>query len=531
MNRELLARLRADLELANYRSAAITALWGQAAEGARVRGVFLPAQRALATRETGALGTLARVFLLGESASASALDAALPTLGHLGAVTLGLVVPAAADPHYIAALSLNTVQLAPATATTLPTNDGADTAPGEWWMLSDLDDQLRRGPARPDHVMGVGGATRTLLAQIEQAPVANALDLGTGCGAVAMFLAALGADRVVATDISARALTLAAANAELNGFESRIEFREGDLFAPIAGERFDLIVSNPPFVITPRSDNETERYEYRDGGMTGDELAAKVVSEAPIHLAEGGSLVCLANWETPWGGDGLDRVSEWIELGAAACGSGLDAWVIERDRVDTVQYAETWARDGGARPGHPEFDKMLGSWLGDFAARGIVSVGLGSIRVRRGAAVPQGPDDAAARTVIRAEQAMGVIGGGGSAFASALRAGAHAERTDDAEVLATRWIRAAGVIEEREHTPGEEAPRAIQLVIASPIGRRVGVDPLLAGAVGACDGELTLGQLAAALAEIFEVDSADTAAELVAGVRELAWLGMLTPGA
>jgi hypothetical protein len=200
--------------------------------------------------------------------------------------------------------------------------------------------------------------------------------------------------------------------------------------------------------------------------------------------------------------------------------------VIERDRVDPAQYAETWARDGGARPGTDEFERLMGSWLDDFAARRITAIGLGAIRARRCASA-----GAAERALVEVDRAAGAyaaqdLGGG---LAAAFDAGVRAARMSDAEVLATRWLRAEAVVEEREHTPGEEAPRAIRLTTDRPIARRVAADPLIAAAVGVCDGELSLGRIADALATLLEVD-ADAAAEaLVAGFRELAWLGMLAP--
>ncbi|MFC7765341.1 hypothetical protein [Leucobacter soli] len=98
-----------------------------------------------------------------------------------------------------------------------------------------------------------------------------------------------------------------------------------------------------------------------------------------------------------------------------------------------------------------------------------------------------------------------------------------------AEVLATHWLRSDEVVELREHAPGEESPRAITLATTAPIERRVAADTLLAAAVGACDGELSLGQIADALASVLEVDADAVAEALVADARELAWLGMLAP--
>ncbi|WP_449283312.1 class I SAM-dependent methyltransferase [Leucobacter sp.] len=510
MDPELIDRLRADLDTAGYRVEAVAALLGSAAEAARQRGVFAPARRALRERGDAPLAQLIRVLLLGEATPPDEFDAALPALGADGAIRLGLLEPDGAG-DLRAALSLNPVEVA----------DSRAERPLHWWILSDLDDQLRRGPARADHVMGVGGATRSLIAQAAPHDAPRCLDLGTGCGVVAMHLALRG--RVIATDISERALMMARANARLNGVERRIEFRRGDLFAPVADERFDLILSNPPFVITPRASGAPV-YEYRDGGMTGDGLAERVVREAPGLLAEDGELLCLANWESPWGANGLERVRGWI-AGAAEAAGALDAWVIERDRVEPAQYAETWARDGGSRPGSAEFEGLMEAWLDDFSARRIVAVGLGSIRVRRAAAGRRGA------AAVHIEHAPGGYGAGapGLRLSAAFDAGVAAELMSDAEVLAVRWLLDDAVSEEREHRPGEEAPRAIVLTTDRPIARRVTADPLLAAALGACDGELALGRIADALATLLEVDAGAAAEALVSGVRELAWFGMLAP--
>ena len=518
---ELIDRLSADLAAADYRVPAVRERLGAAADDARQRGVFAAARAVLAAIEAEAgagadpLGTLIRLLLLGEPMPAERITAALPTLGSTGALELGLI--AQRDDACAAVLSLSPILAADAIA----------DAPQHWWILSDLDDQLRRGPARPDHVMGVGGATRSLISQAPAQPVERSLDLGTGCGIVALHLALRGA--VVATDISERALALARANARLNALDDRIEFRRGDLFVPVAGERFDLILSNPPFVITPR-DADTPVYEYRDGGRTGDELAADVVRHAPEHLNTDGTALCLANWESPWGGNGLERVRGWIADAAERTPEDrIAAWVIERDRVLPVQYAETWARDGGDRPGDPAFDALVASWLRDFADRRVVSIGLGAIRIRRLAGAE--PDRTGAEPLIHLEQATGPFAAErvGSLLERAFDAGISAMRKSDAEALDAHWILDDAVVEEREHVPGQEAPSAIVLRTDRPIGRRVAADPLLAAAVGACDGDLTLGQIADALATLLEVDAEAAREALVAGARELAWFGMLQP--
>src|SRR5581483_11200196 len=100
--------------------------------------------------------------------------------------------------------------------------------------------------------------------------VGSALDLGTGCGILAL-LAADHAGRVVATDVNPRAVNMAAFNARLNGLEN-VEALTGDLLAPVRGRRFGLIVANPPFVISPESG-----YLYRDGGRPGDDLLRELL--------------------------------------------------------------------------------------------------------------------------------------------------------------------------------------------------------------------------------------------------------------
>lgn len=525
MDEALLDRLRRDLEAADYRELPVRTLLGAENEAARLRGVLSPSRRRLEHVEESALAILVRIFLLGEEVSAAEVRFALPSLGIEGAETLGLLT-AGTDRHR-AQLSLNPVDLPDSAAASPDTNV-------HWWILSDLDDQLRNGPARPDHVMGVGGATRSLLAQLPpledlSGPGFRALDLGTGCGVIALSLAQSGAPHVIATDISERALTLARANARLNGMDDRIEFRQGDLFSPVAGEEFDLIASNPPFVITPRtSQDDAPRYDYRDAGMIGDALAARVVQEAPAHLTEGGTLICLANWESPWGRNGLDRVREWVERAVEHSGP-LAAWVIERDRIDPVRYAETWVRDGGARPGEPEFDRLMRAWLQDFAERRIVAIGLGSIRLQR---VDGGRALGAQQSApLRTEHVPDPFGPDhpGAGLATILGHGVRVSEMTDSQVLGQRWVRSEWVTEVREHRPGEESPRALQLRIDRPIARAVQADPLLAAAVGACDGELSLAQIADALATILEVDPGDCANALIEGVRELVWLGMLAP--
>jgi len=115
------------------------------------------------------------------------------------------------------------------------------------------------------------------------------LDMGTGSGVCAIF-AARHARRVVAVDINAAAVRCAGINAQLNGLQHRIELRQGDLFAPVPAERFDLVLFNPPFVRgAPRDD--------RDRAWRSVDVAERFAAGLGEHLKpQGFALVVLSTF-------------------------------------------------------------------------------------------------------------------------------------------------------------------------------------------------------------------------------------------
>lgn len=494
-----LAALRSDLESARFRVDHLEALWGAAAEEALRRGNRVPAHRALAASDSPA-ATLARLFILGELGDPDAVAAALPSLGLAGAETLGLATITAGRVRPLADLR--------------PYAFVDPQGAGEWWIASDLGELATGGALRIDHVLGVGGASTTLAGLQFTDRVATALDLGTGCGIQALHARRF-ADRVVATDISERALGYARLNAELNGIDG-IEFRLGNLFEPVVGERFDRIVSNPPFVITPRTP-DVPAYEYRDGGLEGDALVASVVSGSAQHLLPGGTAQLLGNWEYREGADGLERAADWARE------AGLDAWVIEREQQDPARYAETWIRDGGTRPGTAEFELLCAAWLDDFARRGVSAVGFGYLVLRLPAGTPP---------FQRAERASAPLDGNagiGSHLAAALRARDAIAGLDDAALLATRLRVGGDVTEERSHWPGAGDPSVILLRQGGGLRRDIRVDSSLAAVVGACDGELPLGVIIDAVAQLLDADATQLRAAILGEVRELVVDGLLEP--
>jgi SAM-dependent methyltransferase len=141
---------------------------------------------------------------------------------------------------------------------------------------------------RDDEVLPAG-ETAAILFRAAQAVGhhGRTLDLCCGAGTLALLLRAL-----IGTDVNPRAIQLARLNAEINGITG-IEFREGSLFKPAAGERFDLIVCQPPFV--PRLAG-MNNHLFLHGGTRGDELAQAIIAQCAEHLSPGGVALVYSDW-------------------------------------------------------------------------------------------------------------------------------------------------------------------------------------------------------------------------------------------
>jgi release factor glutamine methyltransferase len=151
-------------------------------------------------------------------------------------------------------------------------------------------------------------------------PTPSVLDVCTGSGALAIAGAQAGAGAVTAIDVSRRAVMSVRINARLNGV--RVRALRGDLLAPVAGERFDAIVSNPPYL--PAEEHELPRRGQRrawDAGADGRVLLDRICAEAPAHLNPGGFLLLVHSSVC-----GLEPTVERLE------GAGLRVDVLERRR-------------------------------------------------------------------------------------------------------------------------------------------------------------------------------------------------------
>lgn len=480
------SRLADDLRRADYTVEGVESLLGPVATAAMHREQDIPADRAT-TADRSPLSTLIRAFALGRPVSGAELALALPSLGVHNAVRLGIVCPIGSGAMR-------------AMCDLRPYGEDDTT----FWLASDLSAAATGAPLRLDHVLGVGGASATLAQWTIRRRVGTALDLGTGCGVQALHLVGR-AGQVVATDISARALGFAEFNFALNGLQ--VVCRQGDLFEPVADQTFDLLVSNPPFVVTPRSAG-VPVYEYRDAGRIGDTFVRELLTGIPARLNPGGVAQFLANWEIPRGSTWQETCRAWV------AGLGLDAWVIQRETQDPAEYAELWSRDAGVESRSSAFEMLYGAWLDDFAARDVERIGFGVVTLHK--------PTSGRETWADFEDLRTPVGAGVAARVEECLDARNwlADNGIDA-MLDQAWVCSPDVVEQRFSQPGDDRPLILQATRGAPLPRTVTVDAATAALLSVCDGELTARAALLAIAELLDEAPERTRADVIPRFRRL----------
>ncbi len=486
---EVPARLREALLTADFTVDAVRELVGPVADAALLRNETTPALAATAG-DHGPLATLTRLFLLQTTVTVAAAEAALPDLVDRLAVegvldrSVGEVVarldvrPYAADDIAL-------------------------------WVVSDLTPGLDGGAQRvgADHVLGISPASTSLAQLTVRAPVDQSLDLGTGCGVQALHLAAH-SGRVVATDVNRRALGVARFNAALNEVGDRVEVRDGSFFEPVRGERFDLIATNPPFVISPATG---ERLVYRDSGLPGDQVVEDIVRTAPDHLTERGWCQVLANWVVERGRAWDERLAGWLV-------PDVDALVVQRELVDPAAYVELWLKDSGHHPatgGDPvEYRRRYDTWLSWLDEQRVEAIGFGWVSLRNGGTGRHDLWD----WPFDVEQPI----------APAIADWAEGAATDAGPDA--RLVLREDVVQETVGPAGAEDPASIVLRQQRGFRRARTADTVTAALAGACDGELAIGPLLDAVAQLLDRDPAETRSTYLPVVRELVDEGFLVGG-
>jgi methylase of polypeptide subunit release factors len=331
--------------------------------------------------------------------------------------------------------------------------------------------------------------TRLLLRFTIRRHSRQTLDLGTGTGILALK-AATHSEHVVATDLNPKAVEFARFNACLNGIAS-VEFLQGDGFAPVAGRKFDLIFSNPPFFITPGRE-----FLFCENPMELDGLCRQLVKQAPEHLEPGGYFQMLCEWVQISGQDWHDRLGEWFH------GTGCDGWVMKGSTVEPGEYAQeriSEVRSTGERDA-----PMFGEYMAYYRERRVEAVhkGLVTMRLRPGKNwlliedIKDAPQEPFGDAVERRFLARDFV----------------ASHAADEQMLQVKLRLSPHVRLEQIFEPSADGwnPRPLALKLASGFAASVGVQPLVAEFLGCLNGSRTLAEAIDAL-----IPKVDAAPELV----------------
>ncbi len=355
-------------------------------------------------------------------------------------------------------------------------------------------------------VIGVAGVPRTLAAMTVRRRVSKALDLCCGSGVQAL-LAARHATHVIAVDVNARCLRLARMNSALNGIDN-IEWRRGDLFQPVEDQRFDLIVANPPFIVSP-----VQELLFRDGGRHGDGMSYEVVIGAARHLAEGGFATVMCNWITLPGQHWSHAPRRWL------AGLRCDAWVIHFGADDPVTYAMRWNWRPGLRPA--AVAALAKRWIADYRRTGVKAISSGAIVLRR--------RDAGRNWIQADDLLLGVNG----------NAGAHVERVFAAQDLLRSLARPGDLMEvvlvmapgvrlvERRRSGG--AVERARLTVGEGLRLPAPVPAAAIPVILNLDGRRSLGDAAAAAAASTGRPVEQLVKEVLRPIRALVGRGLLAP--
>ncbi|MEK7954176.1 methyltransferase [Luteolibacter sp. Y139] len=256
---------------------------------------------------------------------------------------------------------------------------------GDTWVACDFNH--RQGEDADEFVMGVGPSS-LLLASLTPLVKGRVLELACGIGWLAGALARKGCE-VTGTDLNPRALEFARFSARLAGAEA-IDFRHGDGFSPVAGETFDLIVSNPPYVQSP------------GGGMifkeapAGDSVCARLLRALPQHLSPGGIAVVLINWTHANDDDWTEAPLSWVPA------EGMRRWLFQSDCSSPADYAWKWISGDLHFQDEQAAEQEIQRWLRHYQE-------IGARRVSGGFMVLQKcePGEEWTRTESRAAESIG----------------------------------------------------------------------------------------------------------------------------
>jgi len=424
-----------------------------------------------------------------------------PSLANLILRWFYLGVPAASE---------FAASLAPATVLTLLLEcgmlirDGESLSPAV--MLTPWDECLfaadtaaRSESHSPDLVIWPNPTSRRLHQFTIQRPSSATLDLGTGCGIQAVSAARYSA-QVTATDLNPRAVQFARFNAWLNG-AANIECLTGDTFEPVRERKFDLILANPPFFVTPTADQV-----YCENEMDLDQYCRRIVREARAHLNEGGFLQMVCEWVQVRGQSWQDRVREWLD------GTGCDAWIFRGYAREAGAYARERVPQTTPADARPQ---TLMRWMEYYRQRGVEEVHGGILAMRRRSGrnwvciedMPLDPNEPFGEAVSQAFASMDLLELYGS----------------DEELLGARLKLSPDTQLDQQMRQSDGRWQAVGMTLRFTAGipASMRLDPPVAEFVARLDGRRTLGELVGDLAQRVRADPQVVQRDCLAVVRRL----------
>ena len=365
-----------------------------------------------------------------------------------------------------------------------------------------------RGVLNADYVMGISPSSLTLSGLTIRRPITSTLDLGTGSGFQAM-LAAKHSKQVLATDLNPRAVEIADFNARLNDLDN-MECKAGDLFEPAEDRKFDLIVSNPPFIISPEN-----RFFFLHSGLKGDEVCRTIARQAPRLLNDGGYCQFMVNWTVLKGVDWRERLADWFE------GSGCDAWVMHRGTNSADEYAGIWIESDDLN--RAELTALFNKWMDYYESEGIEAIGSGLVIMRRAGDHPNWVriDDAPPNMAYSC----------GEDVERCMRAQDFLNSRNDEALLDASFVLAKDARFNQESRPGETGWEPIASTVRLDDGLQyVGaIDSHGAALIGRCDGRTPFRVLLEDLAAAIGSDLPTITPDAAAIVRRLVSQGFLVP--
>jgi methylase of polypeptide subunit release factors len=308
---------------------------------------------------------------------------------------------------------------------------------------------------------------------------------------------------------------MAATTAALNGLSW--DLREGSLLEPAKGEQYDLIVSNPPFIVGPGFTPGSDGFSYRDSGMAGDAVCAELIRNLPVHLAPDGTAQLLANWVIGLNEAWAERLRGWL------AGTGCDAWIWQREVADPGEYVTLWLRDAGEIAGTASWIRRYDTWLDWFSESGVAAVGMGVVSIRR--TDSDRPIVICEDVVQAVEQPIGPDIGKWFDRAAWLRS------RSDQTLLASTVMAAADLVHAQQSKLSDDGwqPALTQLRQSHGMRWELEIDEAVAALVAACQMALPLRVVVSLIATAVGEPEAAVVDALLPVVRDLVRRGFLLP--